>query len=138
MEGAVLTITREDSIKFYRITYQYYFGIDLHARNLNIRLAIANAFVDLVYTDEALQIYRLIIAEQQQFLELGELIYRSGPESVLRHVSSFLAELHVRGNLIIGVIETTSRLFLDRLKDNQNFLACWGCNEDSATWKNGI
>jgi hypothetical protein len=29
-----LTITREDLIKFYMETYQYYCGIDLHARNL--------------------------------------------------------------------------------------------------------
>ena len=73
--------------------------------------AIAGAFVDLVYADEALQLYRLIIAEQQHFPELGELVYRSGPESVLQQLSSYLAELHARGILSIDDIETSSRLF---------------------------
>jgi len=55
--------------------------------------AIASAFVDLVYADEALQLYRLLIAEQQHFPELGELVYRSGPEPVLQLLSSYLSKL---------------------------------------------
>jgi TetR/AcrR family transcriptional repressor of mexJK operon len=88
--------------------------------------AIACAFVDLVYADESIQLYRLIIAEQQNFPELGELVYRSGPEPVLRHVSSYLAELHARGILSIDDIETSSRLFLDMLKGDQHFRCLLG------------
>jgi len=88
--------------------------------------AIAGAFIDLVYADEALQLYRLIIAEQQQFPELGERIYRSGPEPVLRQMASYLAELNARGILKIADLETSSRLFLDMLKGDQHFRCLLG------------
>jgi TetR/AcrR family transcriptional repressor of mexJK operon len=41
--------------------------------------AFAGTFIDLVYTDEALQLYRLIIAEQRQLLDLGERITAPAP-----------------------------------------------------------
>jgi TetR/AcrR family transcriptional repressor of mexJK operon len=88
--------------------------------------SIANAFVDLVYATESIQLYRLIIAEQQQFPDLGELIYRSGPEPVLRQLSSYLAELNARYILNITDIETSSRLFLDMLKGDQHFRCLLG------------
>lgn len=88
--------------------------------------AIAVAFVDMAYTDEALQLYRLIIAEQQHFPELGELVYRSGPESVLRQLASYLAELKARGILRIDDIETSSQLFFGMLKGDQHFRCLLG------------
>ncbi len=88
--------------------------------------AIASAFIDLVYADEALKLYRLIIAEQQQFPELGELVYRSGPEPVLRQMASYLAELNARGVLAVPDLETSSRLFLDLLKGDQHFRCLLG------------
>lgn len=88
--------------------------------------AIANAFVELAYADEALQLYRLIIAEQQHFPELGDLVYRSGPESVLQQLSSYLAELHAREILHIDDIETSSRLFLGMLQSDQHFRCLLG------------
>lgn len=78
--------------------------------------AIASAFVDLVYANEALSLYRLIIAEQQHFPELGELVYRSGPELVLRLLSSYLGELDARGALRILHVDTSSNLFLGMLQ----------------------
>jgi len=88
--------------------------------------AIANAFVELVYTDEALQLYRLIIAEQQQFPGLGELVYRSGPESVIQQLSTYLDELKARSILSIDNIETSSRLFFGMLKGDQHFRCLLG------------
>ena len=88
--------------------------------------AIASAFVDLLYADEALRLYRLIIAEQQHFPELGEMIYRSGPEPVLRQLSSYLAELGARGVLRVEDVEVSSRLFLDILKGDQHFRCLLG------------
>ena len=88
--------------------------------------AIANAFVELVYTDEALQLYRLIIAEQQQFPGLGELVYRSGPESVLQQLSTYLDELKARGILSMDNIETSSRLFFGMLKGDHHFRCLLG------------
>ena len=88
--------------------------------------AIAQAFIDLLYAEEALELYRLIIAEQGLFPELGSLIYRSGPEPVLREMASYLAELQVRGILHIADLEISSRFFLDMLKGDQHFRCLLG------------
>lgn len=88
--------------------------------------AIAGAFVDLVFSDEALRLYRLIIAEQRQFPELGELVYRTGPEPVLRQVSSYLSELDARGKLRVADVETSSRLLLGMLKGEPHFRCLLG------------
>jgi TetR/AcrR family transcriptional repressor of mexJK operon len=88
--------------------------------------AIAGAFVDLVYADEAIQLYRLIIAEQQNFPVLGELIYRSGPAPVLKQMASYLGELNAQGILNIADLESSSRLFLDMLKGDQHFRCLLG------------
>jgi TetR/AcrR family transcriptional regulator, mexJK operon transcriptional repressor len=92
--------------------------------------AIAAAFIELVYASESIQLYRLIIAEQQYFPELGALIYRSGPEPVLSHLSSYLAELNTRKIVKIADIETSSHLFLDMLKGDQHFRCLLGLQTD--------
>ena len=88
--------------------------------------AIAGAFIDLVYADEAIQLYRLIIAEQQHFPELGELIYRSGPVPLLRQMASYLAELNAKGTLNIPDLEMSSCLFLNMLKGDEHFRCLLG------------
>jgi len=88
--------------------------------------AIATEFVELVYAEDALHLYRLIIAEQQQFPELGELVYHTGPEPVLRQMSSYLAELVAQGILRVDDLEMSSNLFLDMLKGNQHFRCLLG------------
>ncbi|MGR8935937.1 MAG: TetR/AcrR family transcriptional regulator [Gammaproteobacteria bacterium] len=88
--------------------------------------AIAGAFVELIYADESLRLYRLLIAEQQHFPELGELVYRSGPEPVLRQLSAYLAELETRGALHIADVESASRLFIGMLKGDEHFRCLLG------------
>ena len=88
--------------------------------------AIAESFVDLVYAEESIQLYRLIIAEQQHFPELGELVYRSGPVPVLQHLADYLSELHHLGVLNISDVETSSRLFFDMLKGDSHFRCLLG------------
>jgi TetR/AcrR family transcriptional repressor of mexJK operon len=83
--------------------------------------AFAGAFIDLVYSDVALRLYRLIIAEQQHFPELGTLVYRSGPEPVLQLLSSYLGELEVGGAMRVPDVDTSSRLFLGMLKGDEHF-----------------
>lgn len=87
---------------------------------------IGFAFVDIIYTPDALQLYRLIIAEQQQFPELGELIYRAGPEPVIRCMSNYLRDLSDRGVLMVSNSETSARLFLDTLKGDRHFRCLLG------------
>lgn len=87
---------------------------------------IARAFVDLIYAAEALNLYRLIIAEQQNFPELGVLVYRSGPEPVLKQLSSYLGELAASGALTIENVHTSSHLFLSMLKGDEHLRCLLG------------
>ncbi|HYE37970.1 TetR/AcrR family transcriptional regulator [Methylocaldum sp.] len=88
--------------------------------------AIAGAFVDLIYAREALDLYRLIIAEQQSFPELGELVYRSGPEPVLKRLSAYLNELDRRSALRIPDVNTSSRLLLGMLQGDEHLRCLLG------------
>jgi TetR/AcrR family transcriptional repressor of mexJK operon len=88
--------------------------------------AIVRALVELIYADEALSLYRLIIAEQQNFPELGALVYRSGPEPVLKLLSSYLGELDERGALRVPDVSTSSRLLLGMLKGDEHFRCLMG------------
>jgi TetR/AcrR family transcriptional repressor of mexJK operon len=91
--------------------------------------AIARAFVDLIYADEALNLYRLIISEQQNFPELGVLVYQSGPEPLLKKLSSYLAELAASGALKISDVATSSRLFLSMLKGDEHLRCLLGMQD---------
>lgn len=88
--------------------------------------AIAGAFVDLLYSSDALDLYRLIIAEQRHLPALGELIYRSGPGSFHEQLSSYLTELNVKGVLCIADAETASQLFFGMLQGHKHFRCVMG------------
>jgi len=90
---------------------------------------IAHAFVDLIYAPESLQLYRLIISEQQHFPELGAQVYRSGPEPVLTQLSSYLAELAASGALQMADVDRSSRLFLSMLKGDEHFRCLLGIQD---------
>jgi TetR/AcrR family transcriptional repressor of mexJK operon len=91
--------------------------------------AIVRAFVDLIYSHEGLNLYRLIISEQQTFPELGALFFRSGPEPVLKLLSSYLTELHARRALNIPDVETSSTLLVGMLKGVELFRCLLGLQE---------
>ncbi len=88
--------------------------------------AIAGAFVDLVYADEAIQLYRLIISEQREFPELGERVYRSAPEPVLKQLSSYFSELDSHEILRIPDVDTSSGLFLGMLQGDKHLRCLLG------------
>jgi len=87
---------------------------------------IARDFVDLLYASENLELYRLIIAEQHNFPSLGEVIYRSGPDSFHEQLSSYLTELNAEGVLRIPDVETASQLFLGMLQGHKHFRCLMG------------
>lgn len=87
---------------------------------------IARAFVDLIYAEDALNLYRLIISEQQNFPELGRQVYRTGPEAVLKQLSAYLAELSASGAVTIPDVAISSRLFLSMLKGDEHLRCLLG------------
>lgn len=88
--------------------------------------AIAAAFIDLTYADEALKLYRLIIAEQLHFAELGQLVYRSAVDPIMQRMACYLGELKARGILDVTDLDTSSHLFLDMLKGERHFRCLMG------------
>ncbi|MGR9088570.1 MAG: TetR/AcrR family transcriptional regulator [Gammaproteobacteria bacterium] len=90
---------------------------------------IASAFVELIYDNEALNLYRLIIAERQNFPELGVLVYRSGPEPVMDQLSSYLSELAASGAMTIPDVNASSRLFLGMLKGDEHLRCLLGMQD---------
>ena len=97
---------------------------------------IAFSFVDLVYAEESLALYRLLIAEQQHFPDLGEQVYRAAAEPTIRLLSGYLADLHQRGLLQVGDPDSASQLLLGMLKGITHFRCLLGVQESlSATEK---
>lgn len=88
--------------------------------------AIARAFVDLIYSTEALTLYRVIIGEQQTFPDLGERVYQTGPEPVLRKLSAYLEDLGAQDVLVIPDVAVSARLFLGMLKGDDHFRCLLG------------
>jgi len=87
---------------------------------------IARAFIDLLYSSDTLELYRLIIAEQLKLPSLGELIYRSGPGSFHEQLSQYLTELNATGVLRVADAETASQLFLGMLQGHMHFRCLMG------------
>jgi TetR/AcrR family transcriptional repressor of mexJK operon len=88
--------------------------------------AIAGAFIELIYSRDALRLYRLIIAEQQQFPELGAQVYRSGPEPVLKLLADYLTELDSRGAVRVPDVNRSSKLLIGLLKGDEHLRCLLG------------
>jgi TetR/AcrR family transcriptional repressor of mexJK operon len=55
---------------------------------------IATTAVELIYSEDALAIYRLVVAESPEFPELGQLFYASGPETALTQLEDYFWRLN--------------------------------------------
>lgn len=63
---------------------------------------IARSAIDLIFTEEALAIYRLVVAESPDFPELGQLFYSSGPQAVLTQLEDYFRLLNMEGRYTIA------------------------------------
>ncbi len=82
----------------------------------NTLLKIAEAFVDLIYSEEALAIYRLVIAESRDFPELSQLFYISGPQAGINQLQGYLQNLSSRGFLNCPNPTFSADIFFSLLK----------------------
>ena len=60
---------------------------------------IATSAVDLIYAEDALAIYRLVVAESPDFPELGQLFYQSGPQAALTQLEDYFRQLNAERQL---------------------------------------
>ncbi len=63
---------------------------------------IATSAVELIYAEDALAIYRLVVAESPDFPELGQLFYASGPQAALTQLEDYFRRLNAGGNFNIA------------------------------------
>lgn len=87
---------------------------------------IAEAFVDLIFTDKALAIYRLIIAECRHFPELGRLVYDSAPKIALRQLEKYLQTLQCDKRFTITDVAFSADAFFSLLKGDLHFKCLLG------------
>jgi TetR/AcrR family transcriptional repressor of mexJK operon len=72
--------------------------------------------VDLIYAEDALAIYRLVVAESPDFPELGQLFYASGPQTVLTQLEDYFRQLNAEGSFNIADPVFAADAFFSMLK----------------------
>jgi TetR/AcrR family transcriptional repressor of mexJK operon len=77
---------------------------------------IATSAVDLIYADDALAIYRLVIAESPDFPGLGQLFYQSGPQTVLTQLEDYFRRLNAGGSFTVSDPVFAADAFFSMLK----------------------
>ncbi len=82
---------------------------------------IALSFMDLIYSQEGLAIYRLIIAECHTSPELGALIYQSGPKNSLIQLGDYLQALNSLPSFTIHNPDFAANAFFGLLKGELHF-----------------
>jgi TetR/AcrR family transcriptional repressor of mexJK operon len=77
---------------------------------------IATSAVDLIYAEDALAIYRLVVAESPDFPELGQLFYQSGPQAALTQLEDYFRRLNESGRFNIADPVFAADAFFSMLK----------------------
>jgi len=96
---------------------------------------IASAAVELIFSEEALAIYRLVVAESPDFPELGQLFYQSGPQTVLTQLEDYFRQLNTEDSFNIADPVFAADAFFSMLKGDLH-LRClltetlWPCAEE--------
>ncbi len=102
-------------------------SLSLEANDLRVNLnKIAVTFMDLIFAEEALAIYRLVIAECYQFPELGKLVYASGPKPVLTLLENYLCKINHQQNIHISDTAFAADAFFSLLKGDRHFQCLLG------------
>jgi TetR/AcrR family transcriptional repressor of mexJK operon len=83
---------------------------------------IGQGFVDLVYSDDAIQLTRQMMAAQAgQSARLAQLYFQAGPKRALEEMEGFLTLAKARGELAIGDTHLAASQFFVLLKGLQHF-----------------
>ena len=77
--------------------------------------AIGRNFLELVLSDKARAIYRIVMAEAPRFPALGRAFYASGPAVVLARLADFLGAADARGALSVADPKLAAEQFIGML-----------------------
>jgi TetR/AcrR family transcriptional repressor of mexJK operon len=87
---------------------------------------IASSFVELIFSEEALAMYRLVIAESRDFPELGQLVYDSSAQPVLTRLEHYLGQINNNGRINIANPTAAADAFFSLLKGDRHFQCLLG------------
>jgi TetR/AcrR family transcriptional repressor of mexJK operon len=90
-------------------------SIDSEDVENNLR-KIADSFVELIFSPDALAILRLAIAESRDLPQLSQLFYDSGPKMALQQLEAYLRQLDAGGQLNIANPAFAADAFFSLLK----------------------
>lgn len=87
---------------------------------------IASAFVALMFSEDALGMYRLIVAECRDLPQLGQLVYNSAPKIVNTQLITYLNALNQRDEVTVLNINFAADAFTSLLKGELHFQCLLG------------
>jgi TetR/AcrR family transcriptional regulator, mexJK operon transcriptional repressor len=97
--------------------------IDNVADNLE---KIAQSFVELIFSEAGLNLYRLVIAESRDFSKLGKLVYERSCQPVLTQLENYLQQLNHSGRFQIDEPLFAADAFFSLLKGDRHFQCLLG------------
>jgi TetR/AcrR family transcriptional repressor of mexJK operon len=84
---------------------------------------IGNAFIDLIYSPEAVSMYRLMMTDGASSPELGVIFYKAGPQRLYERFIKYLSKLETNNTLSFPNKEKAATLFFDLFKGDLHMRA---------------
>lgn len=79
---------------------------------------VGHSFLDVVLRPEGIRLFRQMVAEGNQFPELGKAFYESGPKKICALISDFLKKEHDAGRLLVPNPDLSANFFINMIKGN--------------------
>jgi AcrR family transcriptional regulator len=99
--------------------------------DLTARLTtLAQAFITLLLSPQAMAVYRLVVGESERFPELGRAFYAAGPQVIQARITSDFADLMAEGKLRQGDPALAAVQFKDLTVSGMHHLRLWGVIPD--------
>jgi TetR/AcrR family transcriptional repressor of mexJK operon len=87
---------------------------------------IAQSFVELIFSEEGLNLYRLVIAESRDFSGLGQIVYENSCRPILTQLENYLQQLNASGRFLITEPKFAADAFFSLLKGDRHFQCLLG------------
>lgn len=87
---------------------------------------IAQSFVELIFSEAGLNLYRLVIAESRDFPGLGQLVYENSCRPILMQLENYLQQLNANGRFYGDNLGFSADAFFSLLKGDRHFQCLLG------------
>lgn len=97
-----------------------------HADLATVLRRFATGFMTLLLSPGPIKIYRLMVAQGEQFPELAKMWFANGPSVAMASLAAFLRERTARGELDIADPDQAAEFFLMMLRGRLHVMAATG------------